>query len=248
MTPILSIENLTKRYKNGDRNVLDDLNFTVNTGEIYGFLGPNGAGKSTTIKILSGLLPYDKGTISIMGMNLNDNREQIKKHIGIVPQDIAIFPTLTGYENLKIFGGIYGIDSKTLKKRILFLLELFGLEEHKNKKVDFYSGGMKRRINLIIGILHEPKLLLLDEPTVGIDVQSKNVILENLKVLNSKGTTILYTSHNMDEAEQFCSKVGIVDEGKIITEGTPSELISKSPDYTNLESVYLKLTGKQLRD
>lgn len=248
MTPILSIENLTKRYKNGDRDVLKGLNFTVNSGEIYGFLGPNGAGKSTTIKILSGLIPYDKGTISIMGENFNDNRKLIKKSIGIVPQDIAIFPTLTAYENLKIFGGIYGIKNKILKERITYLLELFGLDEHRYKKVEHYSGGMKRRINLIVGILHEPALLLLDEPTVGIDVQSKNVILENLKMLNGNGTTILYTSHNMEEAQQFCTKVGIIDEGKIITEGIPSELISKSPNYTNLESVYLELTGKKLRD
>lgn len=248
MTPILSIEKLTKRYKKGDRFVLNELSFEVNPGEIYGFLGPNGAGKSTTVKIISGLIPYNNGAIKVLGKDLNENRKELKKIIGIVPQDIAIFPTLTAIENLKIFGGIYGIDNKILKKRIHSLLELFGLYEHRNKKVDHYSGGMKRRINLIAGMLHEPSLLLLDEPTVGIDVQSKNVIIENLKMLNKNGTTILYTSHNMEEAQDFCTRVGIIDEGKIITEGTAEELICRTPNCNDLESVYLKLTGKTLRD
>ena len=173
MAPLLCIENLTKRYKHAGHSVLNGLSFSVNSGEIYGFLGPNGAGKSTTVKILSGLISYDEGNISIMGKNLTDHRKELNKHVGIVPQDIALFPTLTATENLKIFGGIYGIENKILNKRIAYLLNLFGLENHKNKKVDYYSGGMKRRINLIVGILHEPNLLLLDEPTVGIDVQSK---------------------------------------------------------------------------
>lgn len=248
MAPLLCIENLTKRYKHAGHPVLNGLSFSVNSGEIYGFLGPNGAGKSTTVKILSGLISYDQGNISIMGKNITDHRKELNKHIGIVPQDIALFPTLTATENLKIFGGIYGIENRILNKRIAYLLNLFGLEDHKNKKVDYYSGGMKRRINLIVGILHEPNLLLLDEPTVGIDVQSKNVIIENLQLLNSYGTTILYTSHNMEEAQQFCTKVGIIDEGKIIAEGTPDELIGKTADCDNLELVYLKLTGKKLRD
>jgi ABC-2 type transport system ATP-binding protein len=248
MTPILSIDNLTKHYKNGERNVLNGLTFSVNPGEIYGFLGPNGAGKSTTIKILSGLIPSDGGNITVLGKNLHNYREQLKRSIGVVPQDIAIFPTLTAYENLIVFGGIYGLQTRHLYKRIRYLLKLFGLDEHRNKKVELYSGGMKRRINIIVGMLHEPSLLLLDEPTVGIDVQSKNVIIENLKMLNSKGTTILYTSHDMDEAQQFCTKVGIIDEGEIIKEGTPEELISQFPGCSNLEAVYLKLTGKKLRD
>lgn len=248
MTPILSIENLTKHYKNGEKNVLNGFSFSVYPGEIYGFLGPNGAGKSTTIKILSGLISSDSGTISVMGRDLQNYSDQIKRCIGVVPQDIAIFPTLSAYENLIVFGGIYGIQTRHLYRRIRYLLRLFGLDEHRNKKVELYSGGMKRRINIIVGMLHEPSLLLLDEPTVGIDVQSKNVIIENLKMLNSKGTTILYTSHDMDEAQQFCTKVGIIDEGKIISEGSPEELIASSADCTNLESVYLKLTGKKLRD
>ena len=248
MLPILNIKNVNKRYKQGDRNVLNNLTLQVDTGEIYGFLGPNGAGKSTTVKILSGIIPYDSGNITIFGKNINEHRNALKRCIGIVPQDIAVFPTLTAYENLKVFGGVYGLNNKLLNKRIDYLLHLFGLEKHRNKKVEQYSGGMKRRINLIVGVLHEPLLLLLDEPTVGIDVQSKNVIIENLKMLNQKGTSILYTSHDMDEAQQFCTKVGIIDEGKIIAEGSPCELIARSDEYSNLESVYLKLTGKKLRD
>jgi ABC-2 type transport system ATP-binding protein len=248
MNPILAINHLTKKYRNGSHNVLNGLSFCIYPAEIYGFLGPNGAGKSTTIKILSGLIPHNEGSITFMGKNLQQHREELKPKIGIVPQDIALFPTLTAAENLRIFGGIYGLNNKTLLEKKEYLLHLFGLYEHRHKKIQHYSGGMKRRINLIAGILHEPVLLLLDEPTVGIDVQSRNVIIENLKMLNSSGTTILYTSHNMEEAQGFCTKVGIIDEGKIIVEGSPSELIGRSPDYTDLESVYLKLTGKTLRD
>lgn len=248
METVICMENIKKRYKHGDRNVLNGLNLKVYAGDIYGFLGPNGAGKSTTIKLLSGLISNDEGKITILGKNILEHREQLKRKIGIVPQDIAIYPSLTAFENLYFFGGIYGINQTHLKKRIAYLLHLFGLEEHKNRKVEYYSGGMKRRINLIVGLLHEPKLLLLDEPTVGIDVQSKNVIIENLKMLNCQGTAILYTSHDMNEAEQLCNKVGIIDEGKIIMEGTPKELITQFSETLNLESVYLKLTGKKIRD
>lgn len=248
MNQILNIENLEKQYKNCEHNVLNKLNLVVNEGEIYGFLGPNGAGKTTIISILSGLLPFDKGEISILGHSIKKEPKEIKRKIGIVPQNIALFPTLTARENLIIMGGIFGIEKQELKKRITYWLNLFGLEQHQNRKIETYSGGMKRRINLIAGIIHNPQLLLLDEPTVGIDVQSKTVILENLKKINSKETTILYTSHDMDEAQQFCTKVGFIDNGKIITEGSPKELISNTQDCKNLESVYLKLTGKKLRD
>jgi len=248
METVICMEYIKKRYKHGDRLVLNGLNLKVHAGDIYGFLGPNGAGKSTTIKLLSGLISNDEGIITLLGKNILEHREQLKRKIGIVPQDIAIYPSLTAFENLKFFGGIYGIHQTHLKKRIAYLLHLFGLEEHRNRKVEHYSGGMKRRINLIVGLLHEPKLLLLDEPTVGIDVQSKNVIIENLKMLNRQGTAILYTSHDMNEAEQLCNKVGIIDEGKIIIEGTPKELITQFSETTNLESVYLKLTGKKIRD
>lgn len=248
MESVLIIKNLTKRYKYREKNVLDGLNLAVKKGEIYGFLGPNGAGKSTTIKILSGLISYNSGTISIFGKNLHEHKESLKQNLGIVPQDIALFPSLTAVENLKVFGGIYGIKKEVLHQRIENLLQMFGLLENKKRKVAQFSGGMKRRLNLIVGILHEPSLLMLDEPTVGIDVQSKTVILENLKKLNEQGTTILYTSHDMNEAQMLCSKVGIIDEGRIVIEGTPNELIAQSLDYTNLESVYLKLTGKMLRD
>lgn len=247
MKPVLTIENVIKRYKHSDKNALNHLNLIVNEGEIYGFLGPNGAGKSTTIKILSGLISYDEGHINIMGKDIKEHREHLKKNIGIVPQDIAVFPSLTAYENLLIFGNIYGIEKVTLKKRIDSLLVMFGLDDNKKRKIEHYSGGMKRRINLIIGILHKPSFLLLDEPTVGIDVQSKNLIIENLRKLNQDGTTILYTSHDMNEAQNFCSKVGIIDEGSIIVEGSPLDLINQSSVYTNLESVYLHLTGKSLR-
>lgn len=247
MKSVLTVENVIKRYKHSDKNALNCLNLIVNEGDIYGFLGPNGAGKSTTIKILSGLISYDEGCINIMGKNIKEHREQLKKSIGIVPQDIAVFPSLTAYENLRIFGSIYGIEKKALKERIDCLLTMFGLDDNKKRKIEHYSGGMKRRINLIIGILHKPSFLLLDEPTVGIDVQSKSLIIENLRKLNQEGTTILYTSHDMNEAQNFCTKVGIIDEGAIIAEGSPLDLITRSTAYSNLESVYLHLIGKSLR-
>lgn len=245
---ILHIENLKKTYSGLNRQVLSGLCLTIEQGEIYGFLGPNGAGKTTTVSILSGLLQRDSGTIEMFGRPVDENRNYIKHHIGIVPQNIAIFPELTAYENLKIFGTIYGMETKMLKSRIDELLGLFGLMAFKDKKVASFSGGMKRSVNLMVGILHKPDLLILDEPTVGIDVQSKVVILDNLKSLNKEGVTILYTSHDMEEAQHLCTKVGIIDGGKLVAEDTPSGLIAAHPGCDDLESVYLRLTGKKLRN
>lgn len=247
-TKILHIKDLQKSYKDMNRQVLSGLNLIIEQGEIYGFLGPNGAGKTTTVNILSGLLRCDSGSIEIFGRKYDENRYYIKHHMGIVPQNIAIFPELTAYENLKVFGTIYGMKNKTLQERIDELLELFSLTGFKNKKVATFSGGMKRSVNLMVGILNKPDLLILDEPTVGIDVQSKVLILDNLKSLNKEGTTILYTSHDMDEAQHLCTRVGIIDGGKLIAEDTPSRLIATYHGCDDLEAVYLSLTGKVLRN
>lgn len=245
---ILHIENLTKTYSGLNRQVLSGLCLTIEKGEIYGFLGPNGTGKTTTVNILSGLLKGDTGSVKIFGRTYEEGSNYIKHHIGIVPQNIAIFPELTAYENLKVFGAIYGMETKTLKARIDELLNLFSLASFKDQKVASFSGGMKRSVNLMVGILHKPDLLILDEPTVGIDVQSKVVILENLKSLNKEGVTILYTSHDMEEAQHLCTKVGIIDGGKLVTEDTPTGLIAAHPGCEDLESVYLRLTGRKLRN
>lgn len=247
-TAILRIENLKKSYSGLNRQVLSGLCLTIERGEIYGFLGPNGAGKTTTVNILSGLLKQDEGRIEMFGKPYEENRDYIKHHIGIVPQNIAVFPELTAYENLKIFGSIYGMETAVLKQRINELLEMFGLSEFRNKKVSTFSGGMKRSVNLMVGIMHTPELLILDEPTVGIDVQSKVVILECLHRLNEEGMTILYTSHDMEEAQRLCTRVGIIDGGKLVAEDTPEQLMAAYPGCEDLEAIYLRITGRKLRN
>jgi len=245
---IIEIKHLTKIYKGSSTPAIDDINLDISTGEIFGLLGPNGAGKTTTISILCGLFSPTSGNVFIDGMDYQHTSETIKNIIGVVPQDIALYPTLTARENLTFFGHLYGLKGRKLKSRIDECLELFRLEKNAGKKIKTFSGGMKRRINLIAGILHKPKIIFLDEPTVGVDVQSRNVILEHLKNINQEGTTLIYTSHYMEEAENFCSKVAIIDKGEIIIEGQPEELIKSNEEYTNLESIFLQLTGRAVRD
>ena len=247
MQEIIVINNVSKTYRGNAAPAVSNFSIGVVQGEIFGLLGPNGAGKSTLLNILSGLLPFDAGKITICGRNLPQHLNDIKPQIGVVPQEIALYPSMTAVENLKVFGGIYGLQRKELKKRIDVLLAYFGLEQSKNRQIKTYTGGMKRRINLIAGLLHNPKILFLDEPTVSVDVQSKALILDNLKEINAQGTTIIYTSHFMEEAEMLCSRVAFIDDGKLICQGTPNNLIHNS-DCENLESLYLKLTGKTLRD
>lgn len=244
---IIDIQNVGKTYKGNNKAAVSNFSIDVLKGEVFGLLGPNGAGKSTMMNILCGVLPFDTGKITICELDLSQQINEIKPLIGVVPQEIALYPNLTAVENLKIFGGIYGIEKTVLKERIEKLLAYFGLEHSKNRQIKTYSGGMKRRINLIAGLLHNPQVLFLDEPTVSVDVQSKTLILENLKEINAQGTTIIYTSHYMEEAEFLCSRVAFIDEGKLLCKGTPAELIHNS-GCENLESLYLQLTGKTLRD
>jgi ABC-2 type transport system ATP-binding protein len=245
---IIEIQNLTKVFKDAAEPAVKDISFAISRNEVFGLLGPNGAGKTTTISILCGLFPPTKGKILIDGMDLDGDLTPIKQIVGVVPQDIALYPTLSARENLEFYGQMYGLSGKALKEKIALWLDNFGLTDAANKRVSTYSGGMKRRVNLIAGILHDPKILFLDEPTVGVDVQSRNVIIEHLKELNRKGTTIIYTSHHMEEAEHFCSRVAIIDHGRIIVEGTPNELIYANPGAKNLEDVFLNLTNRKLRD
>lgn len=245
---IIEIKHLTKYYKGSNTPAIDNMSLDINYGEIYGLLGPNGAGKTTTISILCGLFSPTSGNVFIDGMEYLHSAEKIKNIIGVVPQEIALYPSLTAKENLTFFGHMYGLKGKQLKIRINECLELFGLEKNANRRIKTFSGGMKRRINLIAGILHKPKIIFLDEPTVGIDVQSRNVILKHLREINNEGTTIIYTSHYMEEAENLCSRVAIIDQGQIITEGKPKELIDSNPEYNDLESIFLIKTGRALRD
>jgi len=245
---MIEITKLSKKYKNTENYSVENLTLRIQEREIFGLLGPNGAGKTTLISILSSLLKPTSGSFAINGLTYKKNKTELKQSIGIVPQEYALYPSLTAHENLVYFGSMYGLKGKALKENIDEHLELLGLTQFANKKIANFSGGMKRRINLIASILHKPKVLFLDEPTVGVDVQSKNAIIDYLKKLNTGGTTILYTSHHLNEAEHFCTRVAIIDLGTIVCKGKPSELISQQENADNLEEVFLAQTGKALRD
>lgn len=246
--PVIEIRDLTKIYKGSDEAAVNSINLDILPGEIFGLLGPNGAGKTTTISILCGLFPPTKGSVIIDRLDIRSDLEKIKQIIGVVPQDIALYPTLTARENLTFFGNMYGLYGTILRDKINHYLSEFGLTKNANKTISRYSGGMKRRVNLIAGLLHDPKIIVLDEPTVGIDVQSRVVILEYLKEINNQGTTIIYTSHYMEEAENLCSRVAIIDRGNIIALGDPKDLLAAHPEFKNLENVFIHLTGKDMRD
>jgi len=245
---VLVAAELAKTYRGASGPALDGCNIEIKEGEIFGLLGPNGAGKTTTISILSTMLRPDRGRVTICGTDALKYPYRVKKMIGLVPQDIALYPTLTARENLKFFGRCYNLDGRQLKRRINECLELVGLADRPDKQIATYSGGMKRRVNLAVGLLHRPRLLFLDEPTVGIDAQSRNLILEKLLQLKESGTTMIYTTHYMEEAERLCSAVAIMDEGRIIAGGSPQELINRPPGFSSLGELFLALTGKQLRD
>jgi ABC-2 type transport system ATP-binding protein len=245
---IVQIDNLTKQYRGASQPAISHLNLRIDEGAVFGLLGPNGAGKSTLVMMLCGLLDPDEGSVSVMGANLGAAATPVRKQIGVAPQEIALFPTLTGYENLFYFGRMYGLPRAVIRERVDFFLKAFDLTEKAGKRVQTFSGGMKRRLNLIAALLHQPKLIILDEPTSGVDVQSRNMILDFLAGLAAKGTTILYSSHFLAEAERICTHLAILDEGNLIAEGTPSQLMKENPGSRDLEHLFLKLTGKDIRD
>ena len=227
---------------------LNDFTLSIYEGQIFGLLGPNGAGKTTLISMLCGLVKPTSGSFSIDDLIYAKNSIEIKKIIGVVPQEYALYPTLTARENLLYFGSMYGLKGNDLKEKVIESLDFLGLLKFADKRIETFSGGMKRRINLIAGILHNPKVLFLDEPTVGVDVQSKNAIIDYLKKLNKNGTTIIYTSHHLSEAQNLCTDIAIVDRGKIYAKGTPDYLIASTANARNLEDVFISLTGNELRD
>lgn len=237
---VIEIKNLVKKYE--DTVAVDNINFNIEEGEIYGILGPNGAGKSTTISIICSLLNPTTGEVKVLGEDIRKNSSKVKKQLGLVPQSIAIYRDFTAYENIKFFGELYGLRGKKLKESIDNALEFTGLLEMKNKKAKEFSGGMLRRLNIACAIIHNPKILIMDEPTVGIDAQSRNHIIQSVKNLNKKGVTIVYTTHYMEEAEALCSKIAIIDQGKIIVEGSKEELkdmvSDKSTLNIGLEDIY----------
>lgn len=239
MSSIIEVHNLRKSYPGSQTNAVAGISLQIKSGEFYGLLGPNGAGKTTTIAMLCGIIKPDEGSIKIDGHELHQNREYIKKMIGVVPQDLALYPSLNAYENLKFVGKMYEIPKAELETRIGRYFRIFDLEKVAQRKLSTYSGGMKRKVNLIAGIIHEPKVVFLDEPTVGIDIQSKKVIIDFLKELNDNGVTVIYTSHNMEEAEMLCSRIGILNLGNMVLEGSPEELTAMNPKFHKLENLLL---------
>ena len=229
---MLKVENLYKSF--GHINAVDGISFEVKKGDVFGLLGPNGAGKSTTISMISTLLAPSMGEILYDGKSIFQNQKSIRQKLGVVPQEIALYPTLTGYENLRFFGSIYGLKGNELKKRIDEVSDIIELNGRLKDRVDKYSGGMKRRLNIGAALLHMPELLIMDEPTVGIDPQSRNHILDTVLKLNKQGITIIYTSHYMEEVEYLCNEICIMDEGKIIASGSQDEIIEMVEENTQI--------------
>ncbi|MEN1938336.1 ABC transporter ATP-binding protein [Paenibacillus sp. 102] len=225
---MLVVDHITKSF--GKKEVVKNVSFEVKKGETFGLLGPNGAGKSTTISMICGLIPYDGGDIKVEGKSVKESPLDAKRKIGIVPQDIALYPTLSAKENLIFWGKMYGLSGTIAKKRADEVLAYVGLQDRAKDKIETFSGGMKRRINIGAALMHEPELLIMDEPTVGIDPQSRNHILETVKGLNEKGMTVIYTSHYMEEVEYLCERIAIVDHGKVIASGTKTELCNRLAD------------------
>ena len=219
---LIEIKGLGKNF--ASLKAVDNVNISVEEGEIFGLLGPNGAGKSTLISMITTLVEPDSGDINIDGFNIKKQKAQVKKILGLVPQDIALYPTLSAKENLDFWGRMYGIRGKLLTQRVDEALEIAGLKDRAKDRIDKYSGGMKRRINIAAALIHRPKILIMDEPTVGIDPQSRNHILDTVLKLNKEGMTVIYTSHYMEEVEFLCSRVAIMDHGKVIATGTKVEL------------------------
>ncbi len=224
MTNIVEVNHLVKQYPGSDQPAVRDVSFAIQRGEIFGFLGPNGAGKTTTISMLSCLLKPSSGSATVAGFDLSRQSNDIKRRIGLVPQDLALYPTLSAKDNLLFYGRIYGLKGAQLKQRVDDALKMVGLYDRRNDAVEKYSGGMKRRVNIAAGLLHEPEILFLDEPTVGVDPQSRNFIFDNVEALNRNGVTVLYTTHYMEEAERLCHRVAIIDQGKIVALDTPRAL------------------------
>lgn len=245
---LLEVKGLQKRY--GEKVVVEDIHFTLQAGEIMGFLGPNGAGKSTTIKMLTGILSKDRGEIRYNGKSCEELGRSFQQKIGVVPQEIAVYSDLSAYDNVKFFCSLYGIRGAKLERQVKEALTFVGLWERRKEKPGKFSGGMKRRLNIACSIAHKPELLIMDEPTVGIDPQSRNHIMEAIKNLNEQGTTVIYVSHYMEEIEALCNPILIADKGKVIVNMTKDELNEKymEDNVDNLEGIFLRITGTRLRD
>jgi ABC-2 type transport system ATP-binding protein len=237
---VVEVRGLSKKY--GRITALQDLSFDIEEGEIFGLFGPNGAGKSTFISILATILKPTSGDARVNGYSIREQPEKVKREIGFVPQDIALYPMLSGRDNLDFWAGIYGLRGKLKKERINEAVEIVGLGDRIKDRVSRYSGGMKRRLNIAVSLMHHPRVLLMDEPTVGVDIQSRSFILDALSALKKEGRTIIFTSHYVDELETLCDRIAIMDRGRILTAG-PADELKKSNGADDLKTVLLKLSG-----
>jgi ABC-2 type transport system ATP-binding protein len=246
------VQNLTKQY--GKFEAVKGISFSIRKGEIFGLLGPNGAGKSTVINMMCGYLQPTEGEITICGLSIKRLGTQIKSLLGVVPQELALYIDRSPLENLRFFGEIYGLSASECKTRANEVLNFVGLYERRKAPVKTFSGGMQRRLNIAIALMHSPKFLLMDEPTVGVDPQSREYIFETIEQLREQGTTMLYTTHYMEEAERLCQRIAIMDEGRIIARGTLSQLLAMLDQERiirrphGLQELFIQLTGKSLRD
>jgi len=246
-TLAVNISHLGFHYKDNDGVVFSGLNLQVKKGERFGLFGPNGAGKTTLLSLMTGLLSPAEGTVELLGLDVSKHHNAVNNLFGFVPQDFSFYQELSPVENLQFFGAWAGMNNRNINKRTKELLHILGLEEVKDKPVQKFSGGMKRRVNLAIGVIHNPQILFLDEPTVGVDVQTGHAIINYLLELNSNGTTLVYTSHQLSEAEELCERVALIDHGKIIAQDGLDELLKDHKKET-LEQLFLSLTGKDYRN
>ena len=232
VAPVLRCAGLERRF--GERRAVDGVSFEIAPGETYGLLGPNGAGKTTTISMIAGILRPDAGTVEVGGDPIDTSSSEAKRRLGYVPQHIALFDDLSARENLRFFGGLQGLRGADLDRRVDETLEIVGLADRARDRIDTYSGGMQRRANIAVGLLHQPRLLILDEPTAGVDPQSRNQILESIEQLSEGGMSVLYTTHYMEEAERLCDRVGIIDAGRLVAEGTRRDLVAEVGEHDRI--------------
>jgi len=243
----IDIEGLDFSYPGQSALCISKLNLKIASGERFGLFGPNGAGKTTLMHLMTGLLSPNKGAIRLLGNKINHHNQSINNLFGFVPQDFSFYPELSASENLEFFGAWSGLKRLEIRKRIGELLEVLGLKDVRKKPLHQFSGGMKRRVNLAIAVIHQPQILFLDEPTVGVDVQTRHAIIDYLKTLNEKGTTLVYTSHQLNEAEEICERVALIDDGKIIAHDDLDRLLA-THEQDGMEGLFLSLTGKTYRD
>jgi len=239
------VENLTRKFE--DVTAVDGLSLTVDRGELFGLLGPNGAGKTTTINVLCGLLEPTSGSVRVGGYDVRKESSKVKKLIGVSPQETAVYPHLTGKENVELFANLHAMPREKIKKNVDGLLQKLSLRDHSKRQAGKYSGGLMRRINLAMSLVHDPEIAFLDEPTVGMDPQSRRAVWDFIMELKKQNKTVLLTTHYMEEAEELCDRVGIIDNGKLISLDTPQQL-RRQFNARNLEEVFLQLTGRRIRE